>query len=327
MTRLDRRTFALGLGAGLGTLGFAATAQRAFAQGKGDLSNVVLRIGDQTGATQSKLRTAGLLNDVPYKIDWSVYPAAVNLHEALKADAIDIGAANDSPTVSAIAGGSKIAAVAGWYNGRGAYLLVPKDSPIRSIADLRGKTVSPTTRGSVAHYLVVGELRKNNIPLDQVKLAFLNPADAAAAFASGSIDAWGTWSVYAARARGSLGARVISDGVGINSGLLVLSATRNALKDAAKVAAIQDYASRVDRAFAWSVANKAEHIKWSAGFTKQDETIVSAIYEDEASYRRVPTDDRFVARLRETFETWRSVGILSGTVDFNDYVFRDLKIG
>lgn len=45
---------------------------------------------------------------MPYQIEWWVFPAAVNLHEALKADAIDIGQAADSPTVSAIAGGSKI---------------------------------------------------------------------------------------------------------------------------------------------------------------------------------------------------------------------------
>jgi hypothetical protein len=67
-------------------------------RGGPDLSKVTLRIGDQTGATRSKLQAAGLLKDVPYNIDWSVHAAAVNLHEALKADAIDIGSANDSPT-------------------------------------------------------------------------------------------------------------------------------------------------------------------------------------------------------------------------------------
>jgi len=183
-----------------------------------------------------------LLDNLPYRIEWSIYPAAVQLHEALKADAADIGGANDSPTVSAIANGSNVRAVAAWNNGgAGTYLLVPKDSPARTVADLRGKTISPTTRGSVAHFLVVGELQKARLRLDEVKLAFLNPVDAGAAFASGSIDAWATWSIYAARLRGQLGARVLSDGAGINSGLYVISAAPSALRDPGKVAAIADF--------------------------------------------------------------------------------------
>src|SRR5207253_1660441 len=102
----------------------AAPVPRASAEDKVDLSKVTLRIGDQTGATQSKLQAAGLLSTVPYRIEWSVYPAAVNLHEALKADAVDIGQAGDAPTVSAIAGGSQIKVVAAWSNGgKGTVLL------------------------------------------------------------------------------------------------------------------------------------------------------------------------------------------------------------
>jgi ABC-type nitrate/sulfonate/bicarbonate transport system substrate-binding protein len=110
-----------------------------------DLGKVTLRVGDQTGATQSRLRAAGVLEGVPYKIECSVYAAAVNLHEALKAGAIDIGGAGDAPTVSAFAGGSPIKIVAAWTNdGRSTDVLVQHDSPVRSVADLRGRTVSPT---------------------------------------------------------------------------------------------------------------------------------------------------------------------------------------
>jgi hypothetical protein len=105
---------------------------------------VVLRVGDQTGATQSRLKAAGLLGNLPYKIEWSQFAAAVDLHEALRADAIDIGGANDSPTVTAIAGGSKIKVAAAWSNGgKGTYILVPKDSPIRTVTGLKGKTGLP----------------------------------------------------------------------------------------------------------------------------------------------------------------------------------------
>jgi sulfonate transport system substrate-binding protein len=293
-----------------------------------DLSKVTLRIGDQVGQHRSKLQAAGLLADVPYKIEWSAYPAAVHLHEALKAEAIDIGAANDSPTVSAIAGGSKIAVVAAWSNGgKGTRLYVPKTSAVQSVAELKGKTISPTTRGSVAHFLVVGELRKAGLSESDVKLAFLNPVDAGAAFAAGDLDAWATWGIYGARIRSSLGARVLSNGEDVNSGLFVFSATRTALQDPGKIAAIADYADRIERSYRWTREAKAAHIAWYRTYAKQDEQTALAVYEDDAPYHRVTIDDAFAARIQKTFDTWTSIGVLNGKIDFRDYLYRDLVVG
>lgn len=322
MTNLTRRRFSLAMGSTLLAPSLARGA------GGVDLGKVTLRIGDQVGLQQSKLRAAGLLDNLPYRIEWSVYPAAVHLHEALKADAVDIGAANDSPTVSAIANGSPVTVVAAYDNGgRGTYLLVPKNSPARTVADLRGKTISPTTRGSVAHHLVVGELKKAGLSVDDVKLAFLNPVDAASAFAAGSIDAWAVWGIYAARVRGVLGGRVLSDGAGINSGLFVYSATPSALKDPGKLAAAADFFDRTARGYEWSRQNRAAHIAWYKTFAKQSDEISESIYDDEAGYRRISIDDAFVGRLRKTFDTWTSVGVLAGDIDFRKYVYRNLKIG
>lgn len=323
MTVLTRR----GLGLVAGGALFAPYLLPA-ARAAADLSKVTLRVGDQVGQQQSKLKAAGLLDHLPYRIEWSVYPAAVHLHEALKAGAIDIGGANDSPTVSAMANGSPAIAVAAWDNGgRGTYLLVPRGSTARTVADLRGKTISPTTRGSVAHHLVVGELGRAGLAAEDVKLAFLNPVDAGAAFAAGSIDAWATWGIYAARVRGVLGGRVLSDGKGINSGLFVYSATGSALRDPGKVAAIADLSERISRGYQWSRDNRAAHIAWFKGFARQDDQIAEALYDDDADHRRIAIDDAFVARLRKTFETWRSAGILGGDIEFGGHVYRELAVG
>lgn len=308
-------------------LAAAALPLSALAQGAADLRKVTLRVGDQTGASQGLLRAAGLLDDLPYRIEWSNYAAAVNLHEALKADATDIGSANDSPTVSAIAGGSRILAVASWTNGgKGTSLLVRNNSRIKSVADLRGKTISPTTRGSVAHFTTVGVLKEAGIALDEVKLAFLSPTDASAAFGAGSIDAWAIWGIFRARTVGALGARVLHDGVGINSGQSVLSATRSALADAGKRAAIAHYAQLTDKAYAWARANPEAYIAWYAAFSKQDKSVVASLHEENSAYRRVPVDDTFVARLQRTHAVWLDTGVLRGPIDFNRYVYRDLPI-
>lgn len=322
MSPITRRLFTLGA-AGLAAGTTLAAPREPRAAGR-----TLLRIGDQTGAVQAKLRAAGLLNDLPYDIEWSVYAAAVNLHEALKAKAVDVGSSADAPAVSAIAGGSKIQIVAGWTNGgRGRYILVPHDSPIQALADLRGKTISPTTRGSVAHFLVLGALKKAGLTANDVKLAFLAPNDASAAFQTGSIDAWGTWAVYAARAMGTLNARVLVDGQGINSGLLVYSAIEEALADPGKVAAIADFAERVQKGYDWSRDNREAYIDFYAGFAKQDRETIARIYEDEATYRRVPVDDALVAEMQKTNDTWVEAGVLSGKRDLGNYVYRGIVIG
>lgn len=322
MKTISRRLFNFALG-GLAAVSLLGAATASFAAE--DLSKVVLRVGDQTGATRAKLEAAGLLKDVPYQIEWSVYPAAVNLHEALKADAVDIGQAADSPTVSAIAGGSKIKVVANFSNGGlGSSLIVPADSPIKTIEDLKGKTISPTTRGSVAHYLTLGVLKKAGLTANDVKLAFLTPADASAAFQSGSIDAWGTWGVYLARSVGTLKANVLIEGVGINTGNSVYSATDTALADPGKVAAIGDFIARVDRGNDWSRENKDAYVDFYAGFAKQDRETVERLYPAEAAIKRLPIDDAFVASLQNVFETWKEAGVLSGSLNLGDYVYRDL---
>jgi sulfonate transport system substrate-binding protein len=320
MTSTTRRAFNLAL-AGFAVVAIAGAVPAAAE----DLGKVVLRVGDQTGATRARFEAAGLLTDIPYQIEWSVYPAAVNLHEALKANAVDIGQAADSPTVSAMAGGSKIKVVANWSNGGlGSTLLVPANSPIKTIQELKGKTISPTTRGSVAHYLVLGVLKKAGLTTDDVKLAFLTPADASAAFQSGAIDAWGTWGVFKARSIGTLKATVLIDGVGINTGNFVLSATDEALADPDKVAAIADFSDRIDRSYQWLQADKNAWLDFYAGFAKQDRATVEGIYPDEAAYRRTPIDDTFAASLQNVFATWKAAGVLSGEFDAAAYVYREL---
>ncbi|GHC72739.1 ABC transporter substrate-binding protein [Limoniibacter endophyticus] len=321
-TTYSRRSFAVLLASLTTTLVLCASAPSHAQQ---DISKVTLRIGDQTGLMRAKLEAAGLLEGVPYTIEWSVYPAAVNLHEALKAGAVDIGYAADSPTVSAIAGGSKIKVVAAYGNGgKGTSVLVPEDSDIKTIADLKGKTISPTTRGSVAHYLTLGVLKKAGIDQKDVKLAFLSPTDASAAFQAGSIDAWTTWGVFTARTVGVLRAKVLIDGEGINTGHGVISATDEALRDPGKVAAIADYADRYARGHQWSKDNKQAYIDFFSAFSRQDKTLIETVYPEEAAYRRLPLDNVLAASLQNVFETWKEAGVLSGDLKLVDFVYRDL---
>src|ERR1700716_3511721 len=119
----------------LGTIAFAS-------------AQTTVRVGDQKGNSQAVIEAAGVLKDVPYKIEWKEFPAAAPLLEALSAGAIETGLVGDAPFTFAAASGAPVKAIAAIRQTReGLAILVPENSPIKSFADLHGKKIA-TGRGS-----------------------------------------------------------------------------------------------------------------------------------------------------------------------------------
>jgi hypothetical protein len=88
---------------------------------------------------------------------------------------------------------------------------VPKDSPIKSVADLKGRKLA-LNKGSNVHYLLVRLLEKAGVKYTDVELVFLPPAEGRRAFEKGAVDAWVIWEPYRAAAELTLGARTLADG-------------------------------------------------------------------------------------------------------------------
>ena len=102
----------------------------------------------------------------------------------------------------------------------------PKDSPIKTVADLKGKKVA-LNKGSNVHYLLVKALEKAGLNYSDIKTAFLPPADARAAFEKGAVDAWVIWDPFQAAAEAATGARTLADGDGIVANHQFYLATRD----------------------------------------------------------------------------------------------------
>ena len=88
-------------------VGFAITASALAAD------TVTLRVGDQKGGNRSLLEIAGLAKDLPYKIEWSEFPAAAPILEALNAGALDVGYTGDLAFLTVYAAGAPIKAIGG----------------------------------------------------------------------------------------------------------------------------------------------------------------------------------------------------------------------
>jgi sulfonate transport system substrate-binding protein len=74
---------------------------------------VTLRVGDQKGGNRSLLEISGYAKDLPYKIEWSEFPAAAPILEALNAGALDVGYTGDLSFLTVYAAGAPIKAIGG----------------------------------------------------------------------------------------------------------------------------------------------------------------------------------------------------------------------
>jgi sulfonate transport system substrate-binding protein len=140
--------------------------------------SIVLRIGDQKGGNRSLLDISGLAKDLPYRIEWSEFPAAAPILEALNAGALDVGYTGDLSFLSVYAAGAPIKAIGGTRaDARTQAILVRQDSPIRTAADLRGKRLAGT-RGGWGQFLIDATLEKAGNRSEDATFAPLGPVDA-----------------------------------------------------------------------------------------------------------------------------------------------------
>lgn len=178
-----------------------------------------IRIGWQKGSTLSIVKARGnleaRLKAEGVKVTWTEFPAGPQMLEGLNVGSIDLGVVGETPPVFAQAAGADLVYVGNEPPApRAEKVLVPKDSPIKSLADLKGRRVV-LNKGSNVHYLLVKALESVNLKYSDVEVAFLPPADARAAFERGAVDAWVIWDPFGAAAEAQLDARILADGTGI----------------------------------------------------------------------------------------------------------------
>lgn len=193
---------------------------------------VELRIGYQKSASLFVLQKAqGTLEKrlAPLNagVKWVEFPAGPQLLEGLNLGAVDVGYVGEAPPIFAQAAGAQFAYIG--YDPaapEAEAILVPKDSAIKSVAELKGKKVA-LNKGSNVHYLLVKLLEKNGLKLSDIQPVYLPPADARAAFESRNVDAWVIWDPFSAAAEKVIGARVLADGKGVVNNYQYYLAARN----------------------------------------------------------------------------------------------------
>jgi len=225
----------------------------------------VLSLAKQQGAIEKRLASRGIA------VSWSEFTSGPPLLEALGANAIDFGSTGDVPPLFAGAAGGDLLYVAAQEGSlTGSAILVRKDGPINTLADLRGKKLA-FKRGSSAHNFVIKALEKGGLTLDDITQVELAPSDAAPAFATGQIDAWAIWDPYFAIAEQDPGTRVLTTTEGIVDSWGYYLA--NGAFTKANPAVIKDVLDELGKVGTWAQAHLDETIKGIAAATGVPEAV------------------------------------------------------
>lgn len=244
-----RRQWLQGAAAGLAGLALGPLAGLpAHAQDSGTR----LRVGFQKYGNFVVLKARGTLEkrlaSQGVTVQWLEFPAGPQLLEGLNAGAIDVGTVGETPPIFAQAGGVDFVYIGNEPPApQGEAIVVLPDSPIRNVAQLRGKKVA-FNKGSNVHFLLVKALEHAGLTYADIQPIYLTPADARAAFVQRNVDAWVIWDPYLAAAERQIGARVIANGEGlVRNTQYYLAARKYAAAHPQVLRALLDEVDSVDR--------------------------------------------------------------------------------
>lgn len=252
-------------------------------------------------------------------VKWVEFPFGPPLLEALGAGAVDYGYTGDSPPVFAQAAhGRLVYAAAIPARGYGQGIVVPRGSAIRSIADLKGKKVG-VGKASSAHNLLIASLESAHLKWEDITPVYLAPADAAAAFSRGAIDAWSIWDPYLAIAELNADARQLEldrDATAQNS--FFLANSDFAAKHPDIVRGVNE---EIEKAAKWAETHRGEV---AALYAEASGVALAAQKKsvDRAEFAVGPLDDKVIGQQQSVADRFHRLGLIPEHIDIRDIVWK-----
>jgi sulfonate transport system substrate-binding protein len=273
-----------------------------------------LNVVKAQGTFEQKLAQGGI------KIQWIQFQAGPQLLEGMNVGSIDIGHSGEAPPIFAQAAGTPFV-----YIGSqppypvGEAILVPKNSPIKTVADLKGKKIA-LNKGSNVHYLLVKALEKAGLKYQDIQPAFLPPPDARAAFDGGKIDAWAIWDPFLTVAQAAREARVLTDGEGIVANREFFFATRKFAETHPEI--IQALNDAIDRAAAWTKEKPAEVAVYLSRDVGVDPHLLEMITRRQPWGFR-PIDSAVLADQQSIADTFFQLGLIPKQIEVTEAVAKN----
>ncbi|WP_432414011.1 sulfonate ABC transporter substrate-binding protein [Pantoea allii] len=235
----------------------------------------VVNIGFQKANIFALLKYRGTLDSEFKKqgiaVHWVEFPAGPQMLEGLNIGSIDLAATGDAPPTFAQAAQADLVYLGhSPANPQTEAIVVPADSTIKSVKDLKGKRVA-LNKGSDVNYLLVSALEQAGLSYKDITPVYLPPADARAAFQRGAVDAWVIWDPYLAEVETNAGARLLKNAEGLVPHYTFYLASRkfaDGHPDTAK-----QVLSELEKLSNWANKNQGEAAKILSGSTGLPEPI------------------------------------------------------
>ena len=296
-----------------------ASVLPAFAQEK----PAEIRIGTQKGGFFPAVRQRGTIEQafkpLGVNIKWIDFQFGPPLLEAINVGSLDFGYVGDAPPIFAQSGGAKIRYVAAVTSrGNNQAILVPQDSPIETLADLKGKKIA-FGKGSSAHNLLVAALEKAGVASTDITPVPLAPADATAAFTKGAVDAWSIWDPYVALAELKFNARAIAWEKDVHSSSAFYIAGADFVSKYPAILA------RLNQAFAdegrWAETHREEVAKAQAEATGVDPEAVRRAVQ-RSVFQVGPVTPDVIKTQQSVADRFAKLGLIPNPVNVSDIVWK-----
>jgi sulfonate transport system substrate-binding protein len=251
-------------------------------------------------------------------IKWIEFTSGPPLLEAMSTGSVDLGAVGDTPPIFAQAANANIVYVAGSPITNGQGILVPANSNIRTIADLKGKRVG-FTKGTSAHNVVIATLEKAGLTYDDITPVYLTPPDAGPAFANGSIEAWAIWDPYFAIGEKRQNGRILINAHEVAKTNSFYLANRDFANT--HVRETREVIDGLAEAARWAEANRAEVANALAAVTGVP-LEVQTVAANRASFLIGPVTDEIVTTQQAVADRFHKLGLIPKPIAVRDIVWR-----
>ena len=304
-----------------GTIVAGAVSRRASAQASvkeiriGYQKNGVLVIARQQAVLEQHFAAQGI------GVKWVEFSSGPPMMEAMNVGAVDYGAVGDSPPVFAQSAGANIVYAAGQPITNGQGILVQANSPIRTIAELKGKRIG-FTKGSSAHNIVVQTLEKAGITYADITPVYLTPPDAGPAFVNGGIDAWAIWDPYFAIGETKQNGRILVNAAEITKTNSFFIANRDFAKDHG--ALLQQIIDVTATAGKWAETHRdevAQALSAVTGVPLDIQTVAAR----RSAFAVGPVTDDIIATQQGVADRFFKLGLIPRPVVVRDAVWKPVQ--
>lgn len=290
---------------------------------KVDLTKVTLRVGE-TGwpDLDAGFKAAGV-SDTPYQVEYSLFQGGNMQIEAMGSGNLDIATGSEIPPIfasqAANGGNFKIIAVREKTTLQ-QELVVPKDSTIKNVADLRGKKVG-YVKATTSHYFLEKMLEQAGLTWNDITPVQLSTSDGLAALVGGKIDALASYGNAIISAHQN-GATELASAKDILSGNYPIESTPEAINDPAKHAAILDYLVRLNKFHAWARENPEKWAEIVSAHTHQPVEEALADVKDGETQKPsliIAVSDKAIAAEQDVADTFSRIGLLKTKIDVKSF--------